>query len=144
MITNKVEFNTCLQDLNRKHVINLNSEEQKRLKDELWDKLNKYIHSYMFRWDAGDNPEMVCYNDESFNKWFDFYQNLLSYLIEMLCHYFPEAIRTENGRDALIQLKEMESIEKDCEMTLVKSKYMENLLSQISPDGNLPKETGSP
>jgi len=137
----KVDFNISLQYLNSKHIIN--SEEQKRIK-ELWDKLHKYIHSYMFRWDKGDNPEIVCYNEGSFNEWFDLYQNLLSYLIEMLCHYFPEAVRTQNGRDALVELSGLASLEKNCEIgiTLIKSKYFRKFLSQISPDGNLPQETG--
>jgi hypothetical protein len=108
----------------------------------LWDNLNKYAHSYIFRWDTVDNPEIVCYNEGSFNEWFDLYQNILSYMIEMLCYYFSEEIRTQDGRNALIELRGMESLENDCGITLIRSKYLRNFLSQISPEGNLPQENG--
>jgi len=38
----------------------------------------------------------------------------------------------------------MESLENDCDITLIKSKYMKDFLSKISPEGNLPQETGFP
>jgi len=135
-------FNKSIQYLDSNNIIN--SEEQERIKVELWDKLNKYVHSYMFNWDKGDNPEIVCFNDSLFNEWFDFYQNILIYLIEMLCHYFPEAIRTENGQNALVELREMESLENECGINLIRSKYLRNFLSKISPEGNLPQEIGYP
>lgn len=138
-----IDFNNCLGYLNDKYAIITDGEEDKRVK-ELWDKLNKYVHSYIFRWDKGDSPEIVCYDEGLFNEWLDWYQNILSYLIETLCYYFPEEIRTQNGQNALIEIKGMESLEKDCEITLIKSNYLRNFLSQISPDGNLPKETGLP
>ncbi|WP_348303446.1 hypothetical protein [Methanothrix sp.] len=121
--------------------IKINPEEKMRI-NELWVKLNKYEHPYMFKWDKGATPEIVCYNEFSFNEWLNFYQNIISYLIELICYYFPEEIRTQYGRDALIELKGMESSEIDCEMKFIISEYLRNFLSKISSDGNLPHEAG--
>lgn len=120
-----------------------NGEEDARISD-LWEYLNKYLHSYMFRRGRGDTPEIVRYDETPLNEWLDLYQNILSYIIEMLCHYFPEAIKTQNGQNALIKLKGMESIENDCEISLIKSKYLRNLLAKITPEGKILQEAGWP
>lgn len=127
-------FNKSIQYLNKERIINSNSEEQKRIKIELWDELNKYMHPYMCRWDKSDNPEIVCYNEDWFNEWLDLYQNILSYMIEMLCLYFPGAIKTQAGRDTLNELNGIESLEKECDIVLIKSKYLKKFISRISLD----------
>jgi len=118
-------------------------EEAKRI-DELWQNLNKYLHSHASKWDKGNTPEVVRYNEGSLNEWLDLYQNILSYIIEMLCRYFPEAIKTQNGQNAFIELKGMEDIENDLKISLIKSKYLRNFLSRISQEGKLLPETGLP
>lgn len=125
----KYGFNKCLASLKSMNIIK--NEEEKRLKGELWKKLNKYLHPYMFRWDKGNTPEVVCYNEDSFMEWLDMYQNILSYMIEMLYLYFPEAIKNQEGQSALSCLKEMESLERECGQNLIKSKYLRDFLSQI-------------
>jgi len=134
-------FNSILQYLGSEHIIN--GDEVRRI-NELMKAMHKYLHSFMFRWDRGNTPEAVCYDEGRFDEWLDMYQNVLSYMIEKLCHYFPDATRTQNGQNALIELKEMESLEKDLKMTLIKSKNFKDFLSRISLDGKLPQETRYP
>jgi hypothetical protein len=136
---NTIDFNSSLQDLVSTHIINAN--EERRI-NELMETMNNYLHSYMFRWDRGNTPEAVCYDEGRLDEWLDMYQNVLGYLIEKLCHYFPNATRTQNGQNALIELKGMELLEKDLKKTLIKSKNLKDFLSQISLDGKLPLETG--
>jgi hypothetical protein len=135
----KEGFKKSLKDLKTKGIIISDSEEEKWLNEE-WGKLNKYLHPYMFRWDKGKTPEVVHYDEGKYNEWLDMYQNILSYMIEILCNYFQEYIKSENGQNALIELKGMESLEEDCGVTLIKSKHLRNFLSQISIEGSLLQE----
>ena len=129
-------FRKSLKYLKTMGIIVSDSEEDKWLNEE-WGKLNKYLHPYMLKWDRGKTPEVVCYNEEKYNEWLIIYQNIFSYLIEILCSYFPEAIKSQNGQNALIELKGMESLEEDCTLILIKSNYLRSLLSRISTKGNL-------
>ncbi|VVB64485.1 Uncharacterised protein [uncultured archaeon] len=132
----KEGFGKSLKYLRTKGIITSDGEEEKWLNEE-WEKLNKYLHPYMFRWDKGKTPEVVRYDEGKYNEWLDMYQSILSYMIEILCNYFPESIKSQNGQNALIELKGMESLEEDCKVTLIISKHFRNFLSQISTEGNL-------
>ncbi|NIA11924.1 MAG: hypothetical protein GWP10_19920 [Nitrospiraceae bacterium] len=116
----------------------LTGDDAKRL-GRLWGELGKrYIHPYFCHMDIGEEecskcPATTRYDKDRYYEWLEFFQNILDFVIGgILCGY-PTITDTVAAKEALGNLKNLESLEGELGIPMIKSEYLKDRIAQF-PD----------
>ncbi|VUT27611.1 MAG: hypothetical protein SYNGOMJ08_00158 [Candidatus Syntrophoarchaeum sp. GoM_oil] len=110
---------------------------------KLWGKMGKeYIHPYHQRMDIGEEKCSTCpattrYDENRYYEWLEFFQNLIDFIIEMVLCYYPTIAETADAKEALGYLKNLEGLERDLEIPMIKSKYLRDRIARLPDIENL-------
>ncbi len=101
-------------------------------------KLNKYLHPYFQQMDIGGKKCSTCpattrYDENRYYEWLDNFQNILDFIIEVILCDYPTIAEKEEAKEALGYLKSLESLGKELEIVMIKSKYLEDFIARL-PD----------
>ena len=105
----------------------------------LWDKLGKeYIHPYFPHLDIGEEkcskcPSTVRYNEDRYYEWLKIFQTILYFIIEAILRYYPTIAETTDAKEAVGYLKNLEALEKELGIPMIKSEYLKDRIAQL-PD----------
>lgn len=120
------DFNGSIDYLGREGLIDV--DEKNRLKNELWEELHRYIHPYISKWSPHEKPMVTQYNATWLFKWIDIYENILSYIMEVLFQYYPWISDIDETKLALIELSDWYSLDEEFDRLMIKSEYMKKFI----------------
>jgi hypothetical protein len=106
--------------------------------ENIQGQLNKYLHPYFKRMDIGDEkcskcPATTRYDKDRYYEWLEFFQNIIDLIIETMWDYYPNILETTDGKEAVGHLKNLEFLERNLGMPMIKSKYLKDRIAQL-PD----------
>ncbi|MCK4732496.1 MAG: hypothetical protein KAT65_08560 [Methanophagales archaeon] len=131
-----LDFGNLKKWLGKNKVIT--NDDKERL-GKLWGELGKkYIHPYFWHMDIGEEnhskfPAATRYDGDHYYEWLEFFQNIIDFVIEKIFYHYPDIAETVDAKEALGYLKNLESLEKERGIKMIKSKYLKDRIAQV-PD----------
>ena len=131
---NDIDFKNLKRWLEKKKVI---TDEDKERIGKLWGELGKkYIHPYFCYMDIGGEkcskcPATTRYDKDRYYEWLEFFQNIIDFFIETLLRYYPAIVGTADTKEALGYLKNLESLEIELGMPMIKSEYLKDRIARL-------------
>ena len=78
-------------------------------------------------------PATTRYDKDRYYEWLEFFQNLIDFVIEMMLCYYPAIAETTGGKEAVGYLKNLESLEREVGIPMIKSEYLKDRIARL-PD----------
>ena len=76
-------------------------------------------------------PATTRYDKDRYYEWLEFFQNIIDFFIETLLHYYPAIIGTADTKEALGHLKNLESLEIELGMPMIKSESLKDRIARL-------------
>ena len=131
----RVSFGFLIEWLNKENVLSGRGKERFK---KIQGLLNEYLHPYFQHMDIGEEecskcPATTRYDENRYYEWLEFFQNITDFIIEMLLCYYPTVAGTTDVKEALGHLKNLEDLERDLGIPMIKSKYLKDRITLL-PD----------
>jgi len=104
----------------------------------LWGELGKkYLHPQFGCMDIGDEKCSTCpsttrYDRERYFEWLGIFQDIIDLVIDTMLSYFPTIEETSDAKEALGYLKNLEFLERELEIPMIKSEKLKDRIAQLS------------
>ncbi|MCD4809755.1 MAG: hypothetical protein K8R17_07640 [Methanosarcinales archaeon] len=104
--------------------------------DTIQRQLNKYLHPYFEQMDIGTEkcskcPATTRYDENRYYEWLELFQNIITFVIEIIFVYYPSIEKTEEADEAMNHLKDLELLERDLKMPMIKSRDLSDLIKAL-------------
>lgn len=131
----RVGFGFLIEWLNRENIL---PKRGKKRFETIQRPLNKYLHPYFQQMDIGGDrcskcPATTRYDEKRYYEWLELFQNITDFIIEMMLCYYPTIAETTDAKEALGYLKNLEILERDLGIPMIKSKYLKDRITRL-PD----------
>ena len=131
----RLSFGFFIEWLNKEDVLTGRGKERF---EKIQGQLNKYLHPYFKHMDIGEEkcskcPATTRYDKDRYYEWLKFFQNLIDFVIEMVLCYYPAIAETTDGKEAVGYLKNLESLEREVGIPMIKSEYLKDRIARL-PD----------
>jgi hypothetical protein len=134
-IKRRLSFGFLIKRLNKEEV--LTAREKERF-EKIQGQLNKYLHPYFKRMDIGEEkcskyPTTTRYDKDRYYEWLEVFQNITDFIIEKMLCYYPTIAETADVKEALGYLKNLEYLDRELGIQMIKSKYLQDRIARL-PD----------
>ncbi|MCK4734165.1 MAG: hypothetical protein KAT65_17055 [Methanophagales archaeon] len=131
----RLSFGFLIEWLNKENVLTGRGKERF---EKIQGQLNKYLHPYFKRMDIGEEkcskcPATTRYDENRYYEWLEFFQNMIDFIIETMLCYYPSIAETADAKEAVGYLKNLEALEKELGIPMIKSEYLKDRIAQL-PD----------
>ena len=131
----RLSFGFLIEWLKKEDVLTARGKERF---EKIQGQLNKYLHPHFKRMDIGEEkcskcPATTRYDEDRYYAWLDFFQNIIDFIIETMLCYYPTIAETRDGKEAVGYLKNLESLERDLGIPMIKSEYLKDRIARL-PD----------
>ena len=131
----RLSFGFLIEWLNKEDV--LTAREKERF-EKIQGQLNKYLHPYFKSMDIGEEkcskcPTTTRYDKNRYYEWLDVFQNIMDFIIEKMLCYYPTIAETADVKEALGYLKNLEYLDRELGIQMIKSKYLQDRIARL-PD----------
>ena len=87
--------------------------------------------------DIGDEKCSTCpsttrYDRERYFEWLGIFQDIIDLVIDTMLSYFPTIEETSDAKEALGYLKNLEFLERELEIPMIKSEKLKDRIAQLS------------
>jgi len=130
---NKLDFGNLIKRLKNQGAIT--DEDKKRL-GKVWGQLSEYLHPHFQHTDIGKEkcskcPATVRYDENRYFEWLDPFQNIIDFIIKEILCYYSTITETTDGKEALGYLKNLELLEKELGIPMIKSDYLKDRIARL-------------
>lgn len=103
--------------------------------------LNRYLHPYfpfteIAKPSCPECPALVNYDEEEYRHCVELFQDVMTDLLSLIYtyvrSYFPDKLQSEEVKEAVTWLQEIEEVEKDIGMPIIYSKELRNFIKTLS------------
>ena len=103
---------------------------------EVWGRLNKYLHPHFRKMDISSEgcsscPGTTAYDQNRYNEWLAIFQNVVDLTAKAVLTFFPSVSDTEKGREALSEFKNLEWQERELDIKAIACPYFRDFIRSL-------------